>query len=173
MAAWETVYMIMSPHSRKPLQRPEQPSWSSLWCRSPGAALRTEPAKGCRPLSAGTCNTSHSQLITSVFVSNLMETELKINCRKPRGAQGEVWGRSGWGWTGWAWAAQRLPGPVGNFTSCWTLFSATCVGFPLFLPSPLCYTCGDGAGGEVTKGSSSWERQCLHPVHSPQHEHFY
>lgn len=66
-----------------------------------------------------------------------------------------------------------LPGPGWLFTPCWTFFSASCAEFPLFLPSPLCYNCGDCAGGEVTKSSSRQEPQCLSPVHLPQHEHFH
>lgn len=87
----------------KPLKGPEQAGAAQLELGEvqeapvlPWAQHNLRKAVGL--LLPGPCNTSHLQLITSVFVSNLMETELKINRCKPHSGWGV--GLLGAGWTG-------------------------------------------------------------------------
>lgn len=142
--------IIPCPHRREPLRRQEQPSLFQL---EPMWSLR-RTCWGCSALVfSGPCNTSHLQLITSVFVSNRMETRLKINVNHTmyRVRCGTAQGMR-WRWFGGPSAQQckMLPGPGWVFTSCWTFFSASCaISFVSSFFS--CYTCGDCARGEVTK----------------------
>lgn len=120
--------IIPCPHRRELLRRQEQPSLVQL---EPVWSLR-RTCWGCGALVfSGPCNTSHLQLITSVFVSNRMETRLKINvnhtmyrvrCGTAQGMQ--------WRWFGGPSAQQgeTLPGPgwVGFYILLDILLSQLC-----------------------------------------------
>lgn len=132
--------IVPSPHRWEPLRRQEQPSLGQLepvWCL---CAALGRACWGCGALVfAGPCNTSHLQLITSVFVSNRMETRLKINVNHTmyRVRCGTAQGMR-WRWTGAPVHSKvKCCLALGGFSHLAGHSSQPVVRYPLFLLSSL------------------------------------